>query len=425
MVELIDEELAQSQLQEIIATEDGLVMGFYRFQREPRMNYLIFDLDRSCPMLVLLDENPWLRFKKTKPVGLFLNSHAKNQFFTSIEIKQELGRVILMKIGREDQNTEIEFRAIPKQPNLIIKSGKKSISWHPVVLLAENNNQYTQSSEAEEIRSIAFMIKDWKKAKFMFAEKKETSATQNPYERWIKNRKRDLEKKNKALHAVETQIDQFRNEEWGAVGEHLKTYGLKNLKPEWSVYVDFDEKVSRNIQKCFEKAKAAQTKIVGAAQRLQILKREVADLADLSEEKFKTSLILLENKRKKSPPRPVEGRLRKIELSSGESVAYMGKSAADNMKLLKQSKPHDLWLHLKDYPSAHAIVHLQKNQSLSDSDLRKVGKWLLSEGLSKSQAEMGGKYGVVVVECRHVKPLKGDKMGRVTYHNAREILIAL
>ena len=103
----------------------------------------------------------------------------------------------------------------------------------------------------------------------------------------------------------------------------------------------------------------------------------------------------------------------------------MGKSAADNMKLLKQSKPHDLWLHLKDYPSAHAIVHLQKNQSLSDSDLRKVGKWLLSEGLSKSQAEMGGKYGVVVVECRHVKPLKGDKMGRVTYHNAREILIAL
>ena len=275
MVELIDEELAQSQLQEIIATEDGLVMGFYRFQREPRMNYLIFDLDRSCPMLVLLDENPWLRFKKTKPVGLFLNSHAKNQFFTSIEIKQELGRVILMKIGREDQNTEIEFRAIPKQPNLIIKSGKKSISWHPVVLLAENNNQYTQSSEAEEIRSIAFMIKDWKKAKFMFAEKKETSATQNPYERWIKNRKRDLEKKNKALHAVETQIDQFRNEEWGAVGEHLKTYGLKNLKPEWSVYVDFDEKVSRNIQKCFEKAKAAQTKIVGAAQRLQILKREV------------------------------------------------------------------------------------------------------------------------------------------------------
>lgn len=425
MVELMSDELAQSQLQEIIATEDGLVLGFYRFQREPRMNYLIFDLDRACPMLLLLDENPWLRFKKTKPVGLFLNSHAKNQFFAAIEIKEDLGRVIHMSLGREEQKTDVEFRAIPKQPNLIIKSDRKSISWHPVLPLAENNTQYTQISETEEIRSIAFLIKDWKKAKFMFGDKKETSASQNPFERWIKNRKRDLEKKTKALQAVETQIDQFRNEEWSAVGEHLKTYGFKNLKPEWSVYVDFDKKVSENIQKCFEKAKAAQTKMSGAEQRLQILKKEIADLADLSEDKFKTSLILLENKRKKSPPRPVEGRLRKIELSGGETVAYMGKSAADNMKLLKQSKPHDLWLHLKDYPSAHAIIHLQKNQSLSDADLRQVGKWLLSEGLSKSQVDMGGKYGVVVVECRHVKPLKGDKMGRVTYHNAREILIAL
>lgn len=425
MVELIQEELAQSQLQEIVATEEGLVLGFYRFSREPRMNYLIFDLDRACPMLLLLDENLWLRFKKTKPVGLFLNSHAKNQFFGSIEIKEELGRVIFMKIGRDGEQTDIEFRAIPKQPNLIIKSGKKSISWSPVQPLAENNSQYTQSTEGEEIRSIAFLVKDWKKAKFMFAEKKDAQATQNPYEKWIKNRKKDLEKKTKALVAVETQINQFRNEEWSAVGEHLKTFGLKNLKPEWSIYVDFEKKVSHNIQKCFEKAKAAQTKVVGAEQRLQILKKEVADLGELSEEKFKQSLILLENKRKKSPPRPVEGRLRKIELSGGESVAYMGKSAADNMKLLKQSKPHDLWLHLRDYPSAHAIVHLQKNQSLADSDLRKVGKWLLSEGLSKSQADLGGKYAVVVVECRHVKPLKGDKMGRVTYHNAREILIAL
>ena len=49
----------------------------------------------------------------------------------------------------------------------------------------------------------------------------------------------------------------------------------------------------------------------------------------------------------------------------------------------------------------------------------------MKEGLSEKKTQMGGKYSVLMVECRHVKPLKGDKLGRVTYHNAREFLIAV
>ena len=178
------------------------------------------------------------------------------------------------------------------------------------------------------------------------------------------------------------------------------------------------------MQKCFEKAKAAKNKISGASLRLQTLKQELNGLSDLSESKFEAYLQLQQKKTKANVVRKVEGRLRKTKLASG-ITAYMGKSAADNMTLLRNSKPHDLWMHLKDYPSAHAVIHRQKNNNLADSDLVSVGKWLVSEGLSKSQTQMGGKYSVVIVECRHVKPLKGDKMGRVTYHNAREILIAL
>ena len=37
----------------------------------------------------------------------------------------------------------------------------------------------------------------------------------------------------------------------------------------------------------------------------------------------------------------------------------------------------------------------------------------------------GAKLAVVIVECRHVKPLKGDKLGRVTYHHPREMLITV
>ena len=95
------------------------------------------------------------------------------------------------------------------------------------------------------------------------------------------------------------------------------------------------------------------------------------------------------------------------------------------MDLLRRSKPHDLWLHLKDYPSAHAIIHKQKDQKIADTDIMKVAGWLVKEGFSEKKSKPSGKFAVVIVECRHVKPLKGDKLGRVTYHNAREMLIAV
>lgn len=423
IVEYISDELENSQLQEVLSTEEGLVLGFYRFTKTPRMNYLVFDLDRPFPFIALLNDNPWLKFKKTKPLALFLSAHAKNQYFNNIEVKDSLGRVVFMTLGLGDQLCTIQFRAIPKQVNLIVSQGKKLVSWYPVKELGENDQSYLSNPE-EDVRSLAFLTNQWKLRRGGPA-KKADSPTVNPYEKWVKSRQRDLEKKKKAQESVLKQIEQFQNEEWSEVGEYLKTHGLKKLKPEWSIYVDFKKSASENMQKCFEKAKAAKNKIVGAQARIISLNEEVEFLADLSEAKFEEHLTRLQKKASKGPGRKVEGRLRKIEIVGKDIVAYMGKSAADNMTLLRNSKPHDIWMHLKDYPSAHAVIHRQKNQNLADSDLVYVGKWLVSEGLSKSQTQMGGKYAVVYVECRHVKPLKGDKMGRVTYHNAREFLIAL
>jgi predicted nucleic acid-binding Zn-ribbon protein len=82
------------------------------------------------------------------------------------------------------------------------------------------------------------------------------------------------------------QLDDFQNEEWSKVGEHLKNNGIKNLPPEWSVYVDFEKSVSQNMQRCFEKSKAAKAKISGSQHRLAALNQEVEDLSDLTESKF-------------------------------------------------------------------------------------------------------------------------------------------
>lgn len=426
LVECLTEELHDAQLQEVIPYEDELLLGFYRFTQEPKMFYLVLDMDRPFPFLGILYQLPKNRAKKTKPVALFLSAHARNHRFNRIEINEEQGRVVHLYLGEGESSCHLEYRMIPRQSNLIVTTQGKSISWYQVRELPPHQ-PITVSAE-EEVRSLAFMIAQWSLRKGFAnqsARESQAPAQMTPYEKWKRNKEKDLKKKQAALEKIQAQIEQYHNEEWQEVGEYIKHYGLKSLKPEWSVYVDFTKSRSENMQICFEKAKAAKNKVVGANDRLVLLQEEIGGLQDLSESKFEEHLKQIAHIQKSaSPVREVAGRLRKHVLVDSGLTSYMGKSAADNMNLLKKSKPHDYWLHLKDYPSAHAIIHRNKTQPVSDANLREVGQWLVKEGLA-SKASVGVKYAVVIVECRFVKPLKGDKLGRVTYHNAREILIAV
>ena len=425
MVEYLSEELEGAQLQEVIATDDGLVLTLYRFMKTPRTAYLVFDLDRPFPFLGLFMQNPWAALKKVKPVGLFLNANAKNLFVNLIELVESLGRVMRLSLGKDHDRCELELRLIPKQPNLIVRKNKKVISWYPVLELAENDRSYLTKVD-EEMRSIPYLMNQWSERRSVHGRQKDKGAASSlsPYEKWKKQRERDLEKKTKALDGIQKQVDKFEHEPWGEVGEFLKNEGLKNLKPEWTPYIDFTKSASRNMQNCFEKSKTAKTKILGARKRAEIIKDELKSLEDLSDAQFQKFLLKQTKTKNKVPVRKIEGRFRKNTSESG-IIAYMGKSAADNIDLLRKSKAWDLWLHLKDYPSAHAIIFRQKDQAVPDKEIAAFAAWLVKEGLGDKKSQMGGKFAVVIVECRHVKPLKGDKLGRVTYHNAREILIAI
>lgn len=417
-VEYINEELADAQLQEVNCSPEGVVLSFYRFTKEPKAAHLLFDLDKPFPFVGFFYDNPWGGIKKTKPLGLFMKAHAVGLRFQSAEVYEDLGRVVKFFFG---ENFYLEFRVIPKQTNLIAATGKNSISWYAVKELAQNDIKYTQSEE--EIRSIAFMQQQW----LLRRGKKASSQSQtalSPYDKWKKARQKDLEKKQKAMCSIQEQIDKLQSEPWIEIGEFLKENSINKIPPEWSGYIDFKKSNSQNMQNCFAKAKAAKSKLLGAEQRKKTLFLEIQQLADLSENKF-SEFIDKPLKKNNIPARPIEGKLRKMMIPERDIVAYMGKSAADNMYLLRKSKPHDIWLHLKDYPSAHSIAHLQKNQKISDIDIKKIATWLLRETLSEKQKQMGGKFAVVYVECRHVKPIKGDKLGRVSYHNAHEVLIAL
>ena len=97
-----------------------------------------------------------------------------------------------------------------------------------------------------------------------------------------------------------------------------------------------------------------------------------------------------------------------------------GKSARDNMDLLRKAHALDMWLHVKDQPSAHAILFRPKGAKISDEMLRKASQWLLKMSLgAKYKNHVGEKFEILSVECRFVNPIKGDRMGRVNYRNEK------
>lgn len=431
IVEYLKDELVGSQLQEIITTSDGVVLTFYRFVKEPKTVYMVFDLDNLFPFFGMYPNNPWPGMKKVKPMGLFLNSHFKNLYLQKIDFNKALGRVVVLSFGSMDLLKTLEFRMIPKNTNLIVKSQDKTLSWAPVkelppMLEAESSNLH--SGDQVEVRSIPLIFQLWFDRRSHLGRKlkdHQKLEAASPYEKWKKQRERDILKKQKALETVRDQIQKFTQEPWAEIGEHLKAYGQQNLKPEWHQYLNFEKSTSQNIQNCFLKAKAAKAKVVGAQKRLHFLKEEIESIKDLSEETFQKYLLKKSEKIQVAEQRKIEGRFRKLDFADQNLTCFMGKSAQDNIDLLRKSRAWDIWLHLKDYPSAYAILLRQKGQSVSDQTIQAAARWLIKEGIGSKKNMVGTKLSVVFAESRHVRPIKGDKLGRVTYHNAREILITV
>jgi predicted ribosome quality control (RQC) complex YloA/Tae2 family protein len=192
----------------------------------------------------------------------------------------------------------------------------------------------------------------------------------------------------------------------------LKTHGTLDVPEHLQSYISKSESLSWNIENTFSKSKQLVGKKDGARERLVELEKEIKTLenARFKEKPQKTGLIDLMQK--------ADARGRKFTLESG-ALAYCGKSAADNLALLRQAKAWDYWLHLKDYPGAHAIIHRQRDQEISSSEIQEVAGWVAKESLSSKSLMVGQKVAVVMVECRFVRPIKGDKLGRVTYHGEK------
>jgi predicted ribosome quality control (RQC) complex YloA/Tae2 family protein len=112
---------------------------------------------------------------------------------------------------------------------------------------------------------------------------------------------------------------------------------------------------------------------------------------------------------------------KKLNLSDSEFVV-VGKSAADNLQILRDAQPWDLWLHLKDLPSAHGIVRRHRGKPVTDEKLIVAIHYILKMTPKVARhLKAGDRVEGLVAECRYVSPLKGDHLGRVTVKESRTL----
>lgn len=395
-----------AQLQEIWTNGEQIVFQFYKFKEL----YLLFQLQAQQPRAAIFKSRPKVD-KKAKPVTLFLNSHAKNLHWEKMWTQGESGRVLFLSLASNVKSCEIEIHLIPRNVNLIVHADGKKVAWEkPRELPASTNPE-----AAEDLGDLDWWTESsqWWDQK-LSGGKKSDGVSKAPQSAKQDPRKRALEKKAKAREALQAQLVSGESDRYQSLGESLKLSSdvpadLKDL---------YDEKLSpsQNMQKAFAKVKDLQRKRQGVMDRLATLEKEIANL---EETLINTPVYLPEAQAVSSSATKIlekSGSKGRKKIFENGIEAVLGKSAQDNLSILRQAQAWHLWVHLKDDPGAHAIILRGRNQKVPPKVIEEVAEWVMKESSGNKGYGVGVRYEVIVVECRHVRPIKGDRLGRVTYH---------
>jgi len=204
---------------------------------------------------------------------------------------------------------------------------------------------------------------------------------------------------------------------WRELGESLKTSA--EVPPHLKKNHDPKKSKSWNMENAFARMKSLEKKRKGTEERAVLIEREIAKL----EKSLKDNPEWGGTPEKPKKPsggnkllNKADSKGRKKQFAEGIE-AVIGKSATENLAILRAAQAWDLWLHLKDFPGAHAIITRPRNKIIPQEIIREVSEWLFAQTFSGKRIDLGAKYDVVVAECRYVRPIKGDRLGRVNYQN--------
>lgn len=394
--------LVGARLQEVQTSDDDLILGFYTPQG---MLWLWIDLNATKPCLLPWTELPLQVPPRKNPLHLFLRAHFDGKVLRGVERPEHKGRVVLLTFG---ENRQLEIRLFPHGRNVLARADEKQIAWQKPKDLGE-------SPDTKEpgllTRSLDQLRDEWLAARGGKGKAKTKKDVRGRLEV-------EIAKKKKALVKVSEELSRKREMPWKQIGDWLKANQSLDVPKEWEPFVDKRRKLSWNIEECFTKAREVEGKLYGTEKRLLLLREEILQL----EKKLSGPLSLSSSPLKPAQPLTDAGATGRTLRLSDELTLISGKSAQDNLKLLRKARAWDYWFHLRDVPSSHAILFRNKNTTVSEKFVQQAVEWYVRQHFgAKYKEHAGEKVQVQMAECRFVRPIKGDKLGRVTFQNERVI----
>lgn len=378
---------------DILFTEAGLTLGL----RDSK-TWMTLIPGGQCPVFLLSDKNPLRLKKQIKPLYLFLKAHLLGKRLISISRRQGFGRVLDFEFeDREGQFLKLEVILIPPAGNITAVTAESRISLHkPREIVAVEEK--SMGAEVRNADQILIQWMEWFDARNDSKPTVDISDSQKKKERILKSLDENLLK-----------IDSDLSRE---VAEYLVVHrNFEDVPSHWQDYIDLTLSVDENIEALYSRVKRNKQKRQGLLER----KKEICQSTSLgSGVKVQHPAV----KKQESLLHEARGRTREVE----EGItAYIGKSAEDNLKLLRNARPWHIWVHARDFASSHGVIAFNKGKKIGPEVLQKVGQWILEQTLSsKVLADWkGSKCQLIVCECRYVTPVKGDKKGRVTHKNEK------
>lgn len=411
----LEPQVLGAQVQDIWSDGDGLILDCYR----QGSLQLYIDLRPNLPFLtVWTGRDVRKRKPKPRPLALFLQSHAKNALVSKLSMVEGQGRVAELQLSRPESVSTLRLILIPQAPNISANAEGKSVHWaKPKELRTAVQDEPREFPVAwsnwSEYLS-AYKDYRWASLKPKSEAVMSSAGTATVVDPRLKNWRKDLEKKADLIEKLNGFLSSKDDEEWQNFGEVLKLRSTPEAGEEklWDARLS----LSANRERAFRKAKDLRAKRDGTRERIEILKSAILELESWLANPSAAPIKIEKKGRGTQIMNKSASRGRTLNLPSGLQ-AVLGRSAKDNLAILRQARAWDYWIHLKDEPSAHAILFREKNQKVSMDDLELVSQWILRAGSGQKLALEGVKYDVVVVECRFVRPIKGDKLGRVNYQS--------
>ena len=416
--------LVGAQLQDCLQTQSELGLAFYH---RGETLWLWIDLNPQCPLIVRVHGKAPPRKKITRPLSLFLKSRLTGRRLSFVRAVLDRGRVLLFGFHRSkeeetDEPCEIEILLFPHGQNIIARDGQKSVAESKPKEIPLTSNFTVDTSTARPWNEIENL---WRSRQ----EKRGVAAAPRDAAQLERDWKRSIEKKEKALEKMKEDLEKKSTSVYRNAGEWLKAHGTLEFPPEMPVefreVIDPSRTFSENVETLFTRAKDNVRKLEGTRGRIETMEHEIAALRARGPGGFAKSREKSEKSAKENLLSRADAKGRRHALREDLEV-YVGKSAGDNLALLRRAQPFDYWLHLRDQPGSHAIMRRTRGRTVTDSEFFEAGKWVIEQSLGKRLHELSGeRFDLLIVECRFVRPIKGDKLGRVHYTNDRVLSIRL